>query len=111
MSLACRAMPICRNKRTRFGYVRSLCTMNPVSIGKNAATGFNLMRMRVASETALLLEQPHFMFLAEQVSCPHSRDPRSDDRDPAHAASLSDSGTRMPRKSLATPSQFNIFNA
>ena len=39
---------------------------------QDAATGFNLMRMGMASEAGLLLEQPHFVFLAEQICCPHS---------------------------------------
>ena len=78
---------------------------------QNAATGFNLMGMGMASEASLFFEQPYFVLLAEQVCRAHSRDACSDHRDPAHRASLSESGRRMPRRSLATPSQFSIFSA
>jgi len=77
---------------------------------QDAATGFDFMCMRVASETQILLEQPHLVFLAQQVSRRHSRDPCSDDCDPAHPASLSESGRRIPRNSLATPTQFSILS-
>ncbi len=68
------------------------------------------MGMGVASEASLFFEQPYFVFLAEEVRRSHSGNACPDDCDPAHAAPLSESGTRIPRKSLAIPSPFSIFS-
>ena len=79
--------------------------------GQDATTGFNFVCVSMATDAGLFFEQLYFMFLAEQVRGPHPCNPSSDHRDPAHRASLSDSGSRMPRRSLATPSQFNSLRA
>ena len=80
MSVACVSTPSSPNSRSRYGYVRSLWTMNPLSIGSTRPSGVSdVVGVRVAAQPRLGLVERDVVLALQHVGRGEAGDAGADD--------------------------------